>query len=117
MTNRRNNISPAFRFYAGDFLRDQKVMLMSLEERGAYITLLCSNWLEGSIPDDTNKLARLCSITPGEMEQLWISLKPCFKPKGKKYPGMLTNRRLEVERKKQKAFSKLQSDRAKGGPA
>ena len=112
MTKRKNNIPPAFQFYPGDFLRDQKVMLMSLEELGAYIKLLCSNWLEGSIPDDINKLARLCSITPGEMEQIWTSLKPCFKPKGKRYPGMLINSRLETERKKQRAFRKKQSENA-----
>jgi hypothetical protein len=33
--------SPAFQFYPKDFLTDENVRVMSLQERGAYITLLC----------------------------------------------------------------------------
>ena len=40
MLGKKENKSPAFQFYARDFLADMKVQLMSMEQRGMYITLL-----------------------------------------------------------------------------
>lgn len=53
---------PASQFYWADFMRDPVVKAMSLEQRGAYITLLCYAWFmddPGMIPDDDEILARL----------------------------------------------------------
>jgi len=44
--------SPAFQFYAADYLADENVQLMTLEEEGAYIRALAYCWREGSIPSD-----------------------------------------------------------------
>ena len=44
--------SPAFQFYPSDYTSSQRVRLLTLEEEGAYINLLCSCWLHGSIPAD-----------------------------------------------------------------
>lgn len=46
----KNHKPPSFQFYPQDFLADLNVTLMNMEERGAYITLLCHNWIEGAIP-------------------------------------------------------------------
>ena len=54
------NKSPAFQFYPKDFISDLNVQMMTMEERGVYITLLCSAWIEGQVPDDIIILKRLC---------------------------------------------------------
>lgn len=51
--------SPAFQFYTSDYLGSQRVQMLSLEEEGAYIRLLCYCWQHGSIPSDPEKCARL----------------------------------------------------------
>ena len=53
------NKSPAFQFYPADFLSDSKVILMSNEEVGCYIKLICHGWLEGSIPSNIEGIALL----------------------------------------------------------
>lgn len=72
------NQSPAFQFYPADFLADENVALMSLAGRGAYITLICYCWREGSIPADMNRMGRLCGIDSSAMAQLWAELSACF---------------------------------------
>ena len=49
--------APAFQFYAADFLVG--TAMMSAEEVGGYIRLLCYQWTHGSIPDDDAVLCRL----------------------------------------------------------
>jgi uncharacterized protein YdaU (DUF1376 family) len=52
---------PYFPLYVKDFAADSKVELMSTEEVGAYILLLCKAWLEepaGSLPANDKVLAR-----------------------------------------------------------
>ena len=70
--------SPAFQFYPKDFLTDEKVRVMSLQERGAYITLMCLCWTEGTIPSDLLRLARLCEVPVRVFRHLWPALEPCF---------------------------------------
>ena len=81
-----------------------------MEERGAYITLLCHSWIEGFIPNDIKKLSILCNVTEEKMAQLWLAISPCFK-NGKKN-NKLFNPRLKKERKKQIDFNK---ERIKSG--
>ena len=51
--------TPAFQFYPADWLSSQRVQMMTLEEEGAYIRLLCYCWNHGSIPADPAQIARL----------------------------------------------------------
>lgn len=111
MNGKKN--SPAFQFYAGDWLRDQTVKLMSLEERGAYITLLASCWVDGSVPNEPAKLARICDCSEDDMNRIWPALRPCFSLKKRNDESRLTNKRLESERNKQRKWRKRQSDSAK----
>jgi uncharacterized protein YdaU (DUF1376 family) len=101
--------SPAFQFYASDFLSDEKVKLMNLQERGAYITLLAHNWIEKSLPGDLDSLATLCNIDPRDMEIIWQKVGKCFKKDGKRY----YNPRLRKERKKRREFIKRMVSLAK----
>ena len=89
--------SPAFQFYADDFVAG--TCDLSAEEVGAYIRLLCLQWNRGSIPvQDRFKLNRIagCTVTDDVLSKF---------PDGK-------NARLEAVREKQLSFIEMQ--RAKG---
>jgi len=89
--------SPAFQFYPADYTSSQRVRLLTLEEEGAYINLLCSCWLHGSIPADPAMAARLvgkdCSAT------LATTVLTMFTPSSQ--AGRMVHERLERERLKQ----------------
>jgi hypothetical protein len=55
---------PWMPFYAADWMTDEAVRLMTLEQQGAYFRLLCSQWVEGSIPADTSAIAWLLGLNP-----------------------------------------------------
>lgn len=94
--------SPAFRFYPTDYLGSQRVRLMTLEEEGAYINLLCSCWQHGSIPADPVLAARL--VGKGCSTTVATTVLTMFTPATE--PGRLTHDRLEAEREKQAIWSK-----------
>ncbi len=95
--------SPAFQFYPSDFLSDENVALMTNQEVGCYIKLICFCWKQGTIPEEMKRIAQLCGETESVMSELWPSLKPCFKSTGN---GRLMQPRLDRERKKQKEWRK-----------
>lgn len=103
--------SPAFSFYPKDWLSDSNVKAMSIDAKGAYIELLSIYWLEDGLPADTDRLSRLVGISPAKFRHLWPLIEPCFSVKGSR----LVQKRLERERAKQKANSRLQSARGKKG--
>lgn len=106
--------SPAFSFYPKDYMSDENVLLMSLEQRGAYVDLLCHAWLHGSIPSETPALALICRTTPARMARLWPGIKPCWKEAG---PGRLVNGRQERERAGQQARRAQAEEKGKKGAA
>lgn len=101
--------SPAFQFYPDTFLSDANVIAMSLQERGAYITLICICWIEGSLPSDTAKLAKLCGTPHTSFRKLWPNIAPCFRASGDQ---RMVHPRLEKEKKKQREYRRRQSDAA-----
>ena len=105
--------APAFQFYPRDFLMDGNVAGMSLEERGAYITLLCLCWLETSLPNDMARLARMVGVSTVTFRRLWLALATCFQITD----GRLTHKRLELERGKQDAYRRMQSEKGKASAA
>jgi len=72
--------APSFQFYPGDYLSSQRVSLLTLEEEGAYIRLLCYCWKNGEIPSDPGQLARL--IGKGASTTLATNVAAMFLPKG-----------------------------------
>jgi uncharacterized protein YdaU (DUF1376 family) len=93
--------SPAFQFYARDFLADEHVARMGNVETGIYIRLLCFCWLEGSIPADLEELALMLPRTSGkELEKAWRVVGRCFDPHPTE-PGRYVQQRLDRERQKQ----------------
>lgn len=94
--NGRREQRPSFQFYPRDFLSSPKVRRMSCAERGAYITLLCDQWLEGPLEGDLGTLAARCSVPEEVFEAYWVgALAACFEVAE---DGRVFNARLERER-------------------
>lgn len=109
--------SPAFQFYPTDFLADENVVLMTNQEVGCYVKLLCYCWREGSIPADVTKLSKLCGEDGSAMADLWLAIKPCFVPHTTD-ASRFVHPRLEEERKKQQEHRKERAESgAKGAKA
>lgn len=108
----RDTKLPHFPFYARDWLTDEKVMLMGLSQQGAYIRLLCYQWLEGSIPRDPSKLAALCGCSQEEfLEHIWPSIDEVFEVVDKR----LVNKRLdEIKIETQKRVDALSTAGKRG---
>lgn len=105
--------SPAFQFYPADFLSDPNVIVMSLQERGAYITLISLCW-QSPLPNNQERLARLCGVPTATFRKLWPALHVCFRS----HPddaALLIHPRLERERAKQSEFRAKQAENGKKG--
>lgn len=90
---------PAFQFFPADWLSSQRVQMMTLEEEGAYIRLLCYCWSHGSIPDDPAKIARL--LGKSVSTDVVTNVQRMFTVRCND-DSALTHERLELERERQK---------------
>lgn len=70
---------PSMQFYCADFMGG--TALMSAAARGAYITMLCTAWESGAIPDTRNALYKAMGLGPDDppFDGLWNELKPKWK--------------------------------------
>ena len=84
-------------------MSDGNQMVMELNEVGAYTRLMCVCWIEGNIPTDIRKLAKLAGTNPREMRSIWPAIAPCFET-DPVFAGFLVHPRLERERVKQASF-------------
>lgn len=100
--------SPAFQLYAADFYMDTAAW--SATQVGAYFRLLMHEWVNGPLPNNMTKLARIAGLDPRNMQKCWSA------ELAKKFTtddaGMLVNKRLEEVRKEQQEYS--ESQRVKG---
>lgn len=96
-----------FPMFPAEFLADEKHSLLTNEELGVYVKLLCRQWMDGSIPGDADALRRLCGCNA---DALPMVLK-CFVHSQQK--GRLVNRWLDMERKKVTDKSYQASEAAK----
>ena len=48
---------------------------MSMQERGAYITLMCLCWIQGTLPADVTLLARLCGVPLTAFRKIWPGIR------------------------------------------
>ncbi len=100
---------PWFPFWVDDFLADENVLVMSNEEVGIYVKLLCHQWKEGSIPAMLLPMAKLCGTNGDEMAGHWQQVSKCFREVVDN-PDRLVNPRLELEREQQRTLRKARSD-------
>ena len=63
--------SPAFQFYAGDWISDPNRLKMSLDEQGAYVLLYCHCWRGLTIEFDWEILSRLCNCRIDKIKKIW----------------------------------------------
>lgn len=103
--------TPAFQFYPDAWLSSESVELMTLEQQGAYIRLLCWDWLKDGLKDDDARFAALSGMREGWLKNGSNLVRECFAKHPRK-DGYLTNPRLEKEREKQRIWREKSS---KGG--
>jgi uncharacterized protein YdaU (DUF1376 family) len=95
--------SPAFQWYPKDILASARVQEMSLAEEGAYRRLLDFCWINGNVPADPKRAARI--IGKGCTEEIAGVALSMFEPCPEDLSRMIHDR-LEQERLKQKHNSK-----------
>jgi uncharacterized protein YdaU (DUF1376 family) len=99
--------SPAFQFYANDWLSSTSIALMTPAQEGAYIRLLAHAWNDPdcSIPDDDEQLAVLSRLGEEWLKGSSRLVRQCF-TKHPNDPSRLVNARLLEERQKQTAWKR-----------
>jgi uncharacterized protein YdaU (DUF1376 family) len=98
------NKAPAFQFYPADFISDELVQIMSNEEVGVYVKMLCSDWINGGLPSNKAVLCRMFNCDQTALDMCLSS----FVLKSDRY----FNKRLIKERKKQAQYRQKQSKNA-----
>jgi uncharacterized protein YdaU (DUF1376 family) len=96
---------PYFKLFPAETLADERFAGWTLEERGAWLSLLLHAWVNGSIPADEASIARILHVDAVAMRSLWVGIADRFIP----HPdalGRLTSRRLELEREDATAKSR-----------
>lgn len=88
----KENKSPAFQFYAENFLGGTAEM--TAEEVGVYIRLLCHQWHKNGLPNDDKKLIQLSGGKKKAIEEVRKKFKVSD-------DGLLRNERLELTRQQQ----------------
>lgn len=58
----QNKTAPAFMFYASDTMADRRYRMMSLDERGLFLSLLCECWVNRTVPANVESLGKLLSF-------------------------------------------------------
>jgi len=86
--------SPAFQWYAKDFLSDGPCVAMSCAEVGAYVRLLSFCWVEESLPTSDAALARMAGLSNKE----WASMSATVMGRFTLVDGCYRHGRLDKER-------------------
>lgn len=96
---------PAFQFYATDWAHS--VSSMTLEERGAYITLLAWSWEHGQLPNDMKRIAVILGVHLGAARRVCVEVLKRWQVSPD--TGQWVNRRLEKIRAEQAKFIQKQA--------
>ena len=87
---------PYMKWFPNDVEGDEGWRLMSLAERGLYMTLLNYSWINNGLPPLVPDIARAVGIAVRDFEPLWVRVGQKFLQKNEL--GRLTNKRQEDER-------------------
>lgn len=98
---------PSFQLYAADLYVDTNEW--TCEEMGAYTRLLMSEWVNGDLPDDPKRLARITGQDLKRFQKVSPQLMRKFQKNGK---GRLINLRLEETRQNQLNYREKQAKKA-----
>lgn len=86
---------PYFRWHPKDFDTDEHVRLMDMCEVGLYVLCLNHSWINGSLPDDVRKIAKIVGQPLLKVKRSWSAVSQCFV---KNESGNLVNPKQEKER-------------------
>jgi len=95
--------TPAFQLYAADFYMDTNSW--SIDEIGIYTRLLFSEWVNGPLPNDITRLARIAGCSTKRFQKGWSQIKLKF---SETEDNKLFNPRLEEVRQKHKEYQEKQ---------
>ena len=99
---------PAFQLFAADFYLD--TVEWTVDEVGMYWRLLEAQWVNGSLPNDVERLARIAGCGPKKFSRGWKIVSSKFKLNG---DGRFQNKRLEETREAQRKYRELQRESGK----
>lgn len=100
--------APSFQFYASDWAHS--VSAMTLEERGAYITLLAWSWQHGPVPSDDRRIAAILGVDKRTARRIWTEIQHKW---SRDDAQNFVNNRLESVRATSDAFRAKQSAKGK----
>lgn len=60
---------PAFQFYPRDYVMSTRVM--TPEQRGVYMDLLCFAWDGNGLPDELRDMAAMVGLSPAKFTRIW----------------------------------------------
>lgn len=102
--------NPSFPFYASDFLTDTNSW--DALEVGIYIRLLSTQWVNGCLPEDLSRLARISGVPDDVFKKAWVYFSFKFAlVSGQGYK----NQKLEEVRNEKIAFIEKQKENGKRG--
>ena len=111
-----NEQSPAFQFYASDWISDPSRMRMTLEEQGAYLLLYCHCWRGFKVPYDFEIMSKMCNVTENKINNIWPKISHLFQEvKTKDATTFLLCIQAEEERKEQAVHRARRSVAGKKG--
>ena len=86
---------PSFPLYASDWLGSNRRAMMSLDQQGGYMNLLCRQWSDPtcSLPDDDDALAKLSEMGEAWMKGSSYLVRACF-PKHPELEGRIAHPKL-----------------------
>jgi uncharacterized protein YdaU (DUF1376 family) len=109
-----NTRLPWFPMYVGDWLLSHSVRLMTPEQRGIYVQLLCEQWQNGgALPDDETQLQALAGAT----DEQWLRSKDVVLKNFEHSDGVIFNARLRQEMEGRKSSHIKLSEAGKRGMA
>lgn len=86
---------PYFPLYAANFIASRPYKLMTLQQRGLWISIYMECWVNGSLPADLHEMAKLLGFPVLEVEQAMSNLHYSFL---EKVDGQLISKELEEYR-------------------
>ncbi len=69
----------------------------TVDQVGSLLRLMNYQWANGSVPNDQEKLARICRVAMADWPEIWETLKPKFRRLGR---NNLLNHRLSLEQER-----------------
>jgi len=105
---------PAFQFYPKQWLGDDMVALMDLAAQGAHMRLMCFAWQQSppcTLPNDLGVLSKWCGLPADAFAPVWAQVQMAWSFRNDRWLSL----GLYREYKKQKEYSKRQSQRAENG--